>query len=195
MKAIQITEQNKINFPNFEVGKRYKVTIPKRYRIGNDTFERYDLRTERHESDGFLDLTIPEYNSETQRLGEIIETANGYTYERIDKSEAEIQANEDAIKDAILEAEKQLYLKRISDGKTYYAQVSAQFRLARLAGQLSTEQHAGIENIYRPVRDEILAGQWLTAKELATAIDINIVGEDIYNQILDKITQYVSENY
>lgn len=97
--------------------------------------------------------------------------------------------------DAMLDAEKQNYLKRISDGQTYYAQVSAQFRLARLAGQLSNEQHAGIENIYRPVRDEILAGQWLTAKELATAIDINIVGADIYNQILGKITQYVLENY
>jgi hypothetical protein len=77
MKAIQITQQNKINFPNFEVGKRYKVTIPKRYIIGNDTFERYDLRAERHESDGFLDLTIPDYNSETQRLGEIIESETG----------------------------------------------------------------------------------------------------------------------
>jgi len=97
--------------------------------------------------------------------------------------------------EAMLEAEKQKYLKRISDGKNYYAQVSAQFRLARLSGELSTEQHAGIENIYRPVRDEILAGQWLTAKELATAIDINIVGEDIYNQMLSKIIEYVNINY
>lgn len=95
----------------------------------------------------------------------------------------------------MLENEQRLYEKRIDDGRKYYAQVSAQFRLARLSGQLSNEQHAGIENIYRPVRDEILAGQWLTAKELATAIDINIVGADIYNQILGKILQYVNENY
>jgi hypothetical protein len=95
----------------------------------------------------------------------------------------------------MLENEQRQYEKRIEDGRKYYAQVSAEFRLARLSGQLSNEQHAGIENIYRPVRDEILAGQWLTAKELATAIDINIVGADIYNKILDKITEYVAENY
>lgn len=95
----------------------------------------------------------------------------------------------------MLENEKTQYEKRIDDGRKYYAQVSAEFRLARLGGQLTNEQHSGIENIYRPVRDEILAGQWLTAKELATAIDINIVGADIYNKILNKITEYVAENY
>ena len=92
MKAIRITEQNKVNFSNLEVGKVYRRAIPKRYIIGNDTLDAYDTRTQRHLSDGWKDVIQPIYDNDTQKLGEFIENEDNFTYEVIDLTQAEIDA-------------------------------------------------------------------------------------------------------
>jgi hypothetical protein len=75
-----------------------------------------------------------------------------------------------------------------------YAEISAEFRLAKLSGFLSEEQHWQIEAILIPVRNEVLAGQWISAKQKLEEIGI-VIGADLYNRLHTQITNYINENY
>jgi len=103
----------------------------------------------------------------------------------------EIQLN------AILQAkenETMLYKKRQIDGVNAYAEISAEFRLAKLSGILSEEQHGAIESVLIPVRNEVLAGQWISALNILESIGTSI-GSELYDRLHSQITNYISENY
>ena len=98
---------------------------------------------------------------------------------------------------AILEAKKnetELYKKRQIDGVNAYAEISAEFRLAKLSGMLSEEQHGAIESILIPVRNEVLAGQWISARNILEEIGVSI-GAELYDRLHNQITNYINENY
>lgn len=97
----------------------------------------------------------------------------------------------------ILEAKKketELYKKRQIDGVNAYAEISAEFRLAKLSGLLSEEQHGAIESILIPVRNEVLAGQWISARNILEEIGTSI-GSELYDRLHSQITNYINENY
>lgn len=94
----------------------------------------------------------------------------------------------------VLENETLMYRKRQCDGITAYAEISAEFRLAKLSGILTEEQHGAIESVLIPVRNEVLAGQWISAKIKLEEIGI-VIGVDLYNRLHTQITNYISENY
>lgn len=94
----------------------------------------------------------------------------------------------------VLENETLMYIKRQCDGITAYAEISAEFRLAKLSGILTEEQHGAIESVLIPVRNEVLAGQWISAKIKLEEIGI-VIGVDLYNRLHTQITNYISENY
>lgn len=97
----------------------------------------------------------------------------------------------------ILQAKKnetELYKKRQIDGVNAYAEISAEFRLAKLSGLLSEEQHGAIESILIPVRNEVLAGQWISARNILEEIGTSI-GSELYDRLHSQITNYINENY
>lgn len=94
----------------------------------------------------------------------------------------------------LLKLETEMYKKRQCDGVLAYAEISAEFRLAKLSGILTEEQHGAIEAILIPVRNEVLAGQWISAKQKLEEIGI-VIGADLYNRLHTQITNYINENY
>lgn len=97
----------------------------------------------------------------------------------------------------ILEAkqnETELYKKRQIDGVNAYAEISAEFRLAKLSGMLSEEQHGAIESVLIPVRNEVLAGQWISARNILEEIGTSI-GSELYDRLHNQITNYINDNY
>lgn len=93
-----------------------------------------------------------------------------------------------------LRKETELYKKRTQDGINAYAEISAEFRLAKLAGVISEAQHGAIEETLIPVRNEVLAGQWISALQKLEVIGVEI-GSELYNRLHTQISNYISENY
>ena len=93
-----------------------------------------------------------------------------------------------------LRKETEMYKKRTLDGINAYAEISAEFRLAKLSGILTEEQHGAFESILIPVRNEVLAGQWISARQKLEEIGVAI-GADLYNRLHTQITNYINENY
>lgn len=102
---------------------------------------------------------------------------------------------EEYIKNENLKKETELYIKRSEDGKNAYAAISAEFRLAKLSDQISEETHAAIEKSLIPVRNEVLAGQWISAKNELIYLGIITIGQDLYDRLYLQITNYIAENY
>lgn len=105
-----------------------------------------------------------------------------------------VNLQQKAIQDA-LDAETERYKKRIADGAEYYAKISAEFRLAKLSGAISNEVHNGIEVTLIPVRNEVLAGQWLTSRTNLETIGDAVIGADLYNKLHNALSEYITENY
>lgn len=96
---------------------------------------------------------------------------------------------------SLIEEEAKKYEKRIEDGIQTIAKISAEFRIARIAGMMPEESHQAIEEILEPVRREILAGQWINAKRKLEDIGIQAVGKPPYIRLLTEIDNYIAENY
>jgi len=94
-----------------------------------------------------------------------------------------------------LDVETENYIKRVNDGINAYARISAEFRMAKLSGQISEEQHHSVEVVLIPVRNEVLAGQWISAKIQLEQIGSSIIGETLYNRLHTQISNYINENY
>lgn len=94
----------------------------------------------------------------------------------------------------VLANETEKYKKRTQDGINAYAEISAEFRLAKLAGIITEQQHGAIESMLIPVRNEVLAGQWISAKQKLEEIGV-VIGADLYNRLHNQITNYINENY
>lgn len=101
---------------------------------------------------------------------------------------AEIEAKK------LLKEETEMYRKRQCDGVLAYAEISAEFRLAKLSGILTEEQHGAIEDALIPVRNEVLAGQWKSARQKLEEIGV-VIGVELYNRLHTQITNYINENY
>lgn len=93
-----------------------------------------------------------------------------------------------------LRKETEMYKKRTLDGINAYAEISAEFRLAKLSGILTEEQHVEIESILIPVRSEVLAGQWISARQKLEGIEV-VIGVQLYNRLHTQISNYINENY
>lgn len=104
----------------------------------------------------------------------------------------EIQ-NEHILK--LLEIETNKYIQRAKDGQNYYAGISAKFRLAKLSGQISEEEHAIKESACIPLRNEILAGQWVSGFNLLVEMGSSIIGQDLYNELFNIINNYINSSY
>lgn len=114
---------------------------------------------------------------------------NGWVDIRTAQEIAEITASK------ILKAETNNYLQRTKDGQEAYAKISAEFRLAKLAGVITEAAHGFIENTLIGVRNEILAGQWKSGLALLETLGSSAIGVDLYNRLHTQISDYVSQSY
>jgi len=94
-----------------------------------------------------------------------------------------------------IERETLLYKKRIEDGQNAIARISAEFRIGVQAGIMPLNKQLDLEALLAPVRNEILAGQWINAKRKLEDIGMETVGEPPYMRLLTEIDNYIAENY
>lgn len=154
----------------------------------------YELMIERHEADGFFEVFVPELQA-NEKKGAIYFDAqlNAFTYPIETIIIVELTAQE--LQQKALQEETQKYIQRTQDGINAYAALSAEFRLAKLNGILSEEQQKGIERILVPVRNEVLAGQWISALQILEEIGFTNIGENLYNRLHLLLTDYIALNY
>lgn len=157
----------------------------------------YQQRTDLHEVDGFLPLIYPTLQANEQ-YGNVKDSVlnmetKEYIMPVVSVPVVEISAEEQ--QQQAIEAETERYKQRIADGTEYYAKISAEFRLAKLSGAITNEAHKGIEVTLMPVRNEVLAGQWLTAQSNLTTIGSSVIGVELYDRLQLELSNYIAENY
>lgn len=91
--------------------------------------------------------------------------------------------------------ETEKYIQRSNDGRDAYAKISAEFRLAKLSGQITEEAHAIVEKILIPVRNEILAGQWISGQNELIEIGSSVIGQQLYDRLYGQIDAYIQISY
>lgn len=120
------------------------------------------------------------------------------TQEVIDITLVEMMTEEemmDHITTETIDKEYALYLQRRADGLDAVLRLSAELRVAKLAGVISDAQHTGIEIILEPVRAEVVLGQWIGGRQKLEAIDPSQVGQALYDRIMNKLNEYIILNY
>lgn len=153
---------------------RKSTITDKLYRFENDTY-----------------IEVPRVGTDALYIEFVNWLSQNNTVETFEGTEEEIVEKEEQ---SALINETEMYKKRTQDGINAYAEISAEFRLAKLSGVISKEQHGAIEETLIPVRNEILAGQWISAKQKLETISVAI-GSDLYNRLHTQISNYIAENY
>ena len=98
MKAIKITtelkETNPKLFANMQVGQVYSFNTQKIKKIVIDEYvvHGFNKNEEFQNEVGFKKLTIPSYDQQTEKLGEIIQDGENYTYDIVPLTDEELDA-------------------------------------------------------------------------------------------------------
>ena len=95
----------------------------------------------------------------------------------------------------LIEIEFLKYQQRERDGMDAYLKISAEFRVAKLSGQISEAEHKAIEELLIPVRDEIRAGQWISGLVKLEALGSQNIGATLYDRLHLQISNYIELCY
>jgi len=95
----------------------------------------------------------------------------------------------------LIEIEFAKYQQRERDGMDAYLKISAEFRVAKLSGQISEAEHKAIEELLIPVRDEIRAGQWISGLVKMEALGSQNIGVALYDRLYLQISNYIAQCY
>lgn len=87
------------------------------------------------------------------------------------------------------------YLSRIKDGIEAIANFSAKMRALKLAGIIVEDSHRVIDNALEPIRNKLIAGQWIDAREYLVGLGYSVIGEQLYNDVLAELEKYITKNY
>jgi len=86
--------------------------------------------------------------------------------------------------------------KRAIDGQRAFFELMAELRLNSVQNNLPREVNKFIERKLKNVRDEVILGQWVSAKEYLEEVTIeSYLTIDLYNRIMNKLNTYITENY
>lgn len=154
------------------------------------------LSAQRHYDDGFRDVQEAQ-PSETQKVGDHYydDVDDVFKFRLIDKSQAELEAEAQAEAMRPLLEEQARYRQRKEDGIEAFLKISAELRLAKLSGAINEEAQRAVELAIEPVRDEVVLGQWISAREKLEIIGFTIIGQEFYNRIFNDLNNYINENY
>lgn len=96
MKAIRVTQElkdlNPAFFENMVVGQIYEVNPPNVFIRADGEALGYKYNEAMQTEDGFKNIIIPNYDSNTEKLGELIEVDNEFTYDVLSLTEEELDA-------------------------------------------------------------------------------------------------------
>ena len=141
-------------------------------------------------------VTSNEYLIETEEIpNKIVNIWNGSQWIEGATLQEIQDANTEPNPIDLVNLEFQKYLQRKTDGENAYLQISAEFRMAKISGDISEEAHLYIENLLKPIRNEIMFGQWMEGLRLLELIEIELIGDELYNRLHLQISNYVTENY
>lgn len=162
---------------------------------GSDVNLFYASEPEVLEENGFFDVVIPTLMT-GERLGSIYfdEAENVFAYP-IEQIPIPPPKTVEELQQEAITSETEKYLQRTLDGANAYAKISAEFRLAKLSGAISEEEHSNIESTLIPVRNEVLAGQWISGLRLLEEIGSATIGIDLYDRLSAQLNEYISSNY
>lgn len=199
MKALYVTQEIKDKNPDlrkYNLGLKIFNILPSRFNGVKNVTGYYETRSDLHELDGFWDVEkLPLGQYQKHGTLEQKDDLSLYHYPVIDFTQEETDAAILAEQNAPLNNEYEKYLQRQRDGVNAYMMISAEFRLAKLSGVITEEAHGAIEEILTPVRNEVIAGQWIKGKQLLTAIGSGAIGVDLYNKVFSQLENYINENY
>ncbi len=88
------------------------------------------------------------------------------------------------------------YYKRQEDGIHAHLSLMSELALTSEANGYPREVNASIETAFKEVKDEIRAGQWISAKEACELVSVGgYITQELYDRIYTTITNYISVNY
>jgi len=142
-----------------------------------------------HYTDGFREIVVPELEENQYKTNLYYDSENDiYTYKVETYTEEELNENEKL-------QEQNKYLQRIEVGKKKYTKLCADFRIDKLNGVITHEFHRLLESVLKPVRDEFVNGQFISALEVLEEIGSEQITIDIYDNIYASISEAITEYY
>lgn len=218
-KAIKITQDIKdknakynLNFvKNNDVDSIVKTGFPRKFYVTEPVSGGYQTRTDLHESDGWKDIIIPSYNSQTQKLGTtVIEVDDTFTYEVIDLSQEEIDALQEQNEEN--QAREKIDNYRFRGGEIIEKTRTKMWRRVHLypngTNGLTKQQVAKLERWFLPTYSNMLVGNFREAKnKMEKLIELrdDVTGDsslleaagmlDTAIWLRDEVTDYFNDNY
>jgi hypothetical protein len=97
---------------------------------------------------------------------------------------------------ALKQKETDLYIKRMQDAQRIWAELSAEFRIAKQIGQMDDATENIILAELKPILDIVVPfGQWKTGYQLLLGVGSSVIGQALYDKLHDIIWNYIQENY
>lgn len=87
------------------------------------------------------------------------------------------------------------YIVRREDGTNRYLRLCAEYRYLKNSGAITLEFYRILEETLKSVREEIVLGQFISAKEKLEEIGSSVITQDIYNAFHSSIVQAIDELY
>ena len=164
-------------------------SIPKVFEVFPNIMNYNKLEPYIHYNHGFRELVKPKLQV-NQYLTNIYFDADNdiFTYNVETYSDEEIAENEKI-------EEQNKYLERIEAGKNKYTKLCADFRIDKINGVISHEFHRLLENTLKPVRNEFVNGQFITALEVLESIGSEDITISIYDNIHASISEAIQDYY
>jgi len=149
-----------------------------------------------HYADGFRELVEPTL-LENQKKGDVIYDLNNpiNTYEVIYLTQDEIDAIAQELIDKPINNEYINYIVRKDDGVKRYLKLAAEFRLLKLSGDITPDFHILLDNKLKPVRDELVNGQFVDALRFLEVIGSADITQPIYDRFHSSLTAGITEHY
>ena len=163
--------------------------IPKVFELKPNVFGYDKLDASVHYDDGFREVLEPTLQAnEHKTILYFNHELDAYTYNPETYTPEQLAEQQQ-------QKEFSQYQIRLSRGVESYLKLCAEFRISKELGQLTPEHYAEIEENLIPVRDELVNGQFITAKSKLEAIGFDVIGEQLYNRFIESLTKDIKELY
>lgn len=105
-----------------------------------------------------------------------------------------VEINPEPVDPILLETLR--YKQRTSDGVDAYLGLMSELRLNSIANGLPRIVNKTIESKLKLVRDEVINGQWISAKEALSVVTPDaFLSQELIDRINTKLTEYIAANY
>lgn len=200
MKAIKTTQQLKNLNPNLFMGAvdsiRQFGSLPNTffsptYNTGQRTDMYQTLSNAIHEADGFFDVVTPAFDEATQKLGAIFFDVDKFTYNVVNLTQAEIDANTQAQEDA--DQASQFFNQRKADGQIYLDRFNA-YLYRRVINNTATKAQAiAALNFFYDALHPLTMGYFELAQTKVTALatgNADLIA--LKTKIINELTAYLA---